>query len=94
MTDRVRQKRRNDVAAAKRRHDAKRRLAGYTQTQIWLNALDRNNAKLIRDRTNLTTLSDIISLALSESASCGTPAPEVVQSDENNAQQDVQPIEK
>jgi len=93
MTDRARRKRLNDVAAAKRRHDAKMRDQGFSQSQVWLNDQDRKHASLIGQREQLATLSEIVSFALAESAASGSDARPAVQADQNDAQEDVQSID-
>lgn len=94
MTDRERRKRRDDVAANKRRHDAKMRDKGYKQSQVWLNESDRDNASLIGRRESFGTLSEIVSFALSETAASGSDAALVVQNDQIDAQSDGQTIDK
>lgn len=94
MTDRIKTKRRRDVAMAKSRYDKKKRENGYTQSQIWLNESDRENARIIGDRDHLSSLSDIVSKALSVTVASGTDAQETVQNDQIDAPQTVQPLDK
>ena len=75
------EKRKRDIAEAKARYDVKKRKEGKTQTQIWLNETDKQNIQTIKDQTGLKTNSQVVSHALSITASCESDAQDKEQSD-------------
>ena len=73
---------------------AKKRKEGKTKAQIWLDSDDRQNISIIKKEVGLTTQSQAISHALSVTVALGYLAQESVQSDQIDAQDHVQHIDK
>ena len=87
-------RRKKSVAEAKARYDVKKRKEGKTKAQIWLDSDDRQNISIIKKEVGLTTQSQAISHALSVTVALGSLAQESVQSDQIDAQDHVQHIDK